>query len=773
MTQRSTVEWLMVTLLCAVLAVFATWFGWGWRIDQTGYDAAMSMGTHVTDDEITIVAIDDSSLAEIGRWPWRRSVHAALLERLTQAGARVVVLDIILNEPNPDDPAADRVLAAAIGVNGNVVLPVVQASRGNRIIGEAPPAAVFRAGAAALGHIHVEFDPDGIARSIYLWEGFGAPRYPQLALAALQLVDPASAARYPPPPDQSGSGWQRSDWLRIPFAGPPGTYRYVSYADVLRGDADPAVLRDKVVFVGATAVGMGDSVPTPTSGFNRPMPGVEVNATVYSALKRGDGINMMPPPVAGILAAAIVVGLMVLMLRSTPRGALLFAFLASAGTLLLSVTLLHSAQWWFPPFGAILGCVLCYPLWSWRRLEAAQRHLDDQLEILDRDAGMLFPIMQVHLPTIHDADPLQARIRRMTQAVQRQRDLRRFVADTLDTLPVGAVVTNSAHEVMLCNRQAMTLLEANRPDDVAHALAALDWSLGTGDSEMPVPGAHEDVVTREIDAPGGARLLVSVSGLANAAGVRIATVLGIADITRIHEAQRSREETMHYLSHDLRSPLASILTLIEAERISGDVPPSGQELLRQLNRYANSALKLADDLFRLVRAESIDAASFREFSLVATVQDAADEVWVLARARSVQVIVRPVVDDEEACYVRGDRDLVRRALVNLLGNAIKYGPSDSEVMIAIKRDGDAWAVSVTDQGEGIRQELLPRLFRRFGRLPTAASRREAGLGLGLMIVKTVAERHGGHIHVDSTPGEGSTFTLSLPVVHVESAFADV
>ena len=772
MTQRSTVEWLMVTLLCAALALLATWFGWGWRIDQTGYDAAMSMATHEIDDDITIVAIDDPSLAEIGRWPWRRSVHAALLERLAEAGAKVVALDIILNEPNPDDPAADRVLARAIRDSGNVVLPVVQASRGNRITGEALPAPAFRASAAALGHIHVELDPDGIARSVYLWEGFGTPRYPQLALATLQQADPASAARYAPPVNGAGATWHRSDWLRIPFSGPPGSYRHVSYADVLRGDVDPAVLRDKVVFVGATAMGMADSVPTPTSGFNRPMPGVEVNATVYSALRRGDGVHMMPLPLAGALAAAIVVGLMVIMLRSTPRGALLIAFLASAGTLVLSASLLHSAQWWFPPFGAILGCVLCYPLWSWRRLEAAQRHLDDQLEILHRDAGMLFPVMQPHLPAIHDADPLQARIRRVTQAVQRQREVRRFIADTLDTLPVGAVVTNSAHEVMLCNRQAMALLEANRPDDVAHALAALEWPRDSDDGDMPVPDAHGKVVTRELDAPSGARVLVSVSGLVNAAGTRIGTVLGLADITRIHEAQRSREETMHYLSHDLRSPIASILTLIEAERISGDVPPSGQELLRQLNRYANSALKLADDLFRLVRAESVDAASFREFSLVAAVQDAADEVWVLARARTVQVTVRPVVDDEEACFVRGDRELVRRALVNLLGNAIKYGPSDSEVLVEIKRDGGAWAVSITDHGEGIRHELLPRLFRRFGRLPTAASRREAGLGLGLMIVKTVAERHGGHIHVASTPGEGSTFTLSLPVVHSEAALVD-
>ena len=73
-------------------------------------------------------------------------------------------------------------------------------------------------------------------------------------------------------------------------------------------------------------------------------------------------------------------------------------------------------------------------------------------------------------------------------------------------------------------------------------------------------------------------------------------------------------------------------------------------------------------------------------------------------------------------------------------------------------------MSVRDHGEGIRQDLLPRLFQRFGRLPTAASRREAGIGLGLMIVKTVAERHGGRASVKSDSGEGTTFTLHLPAL---------
>ena len=765
---RSSAEWLMVTLVCAVLAAAATGFGWGWRIDQVAYDAAMSLAAPAADDEVTIVAIDDPSLAEIGRWPWRRSVHAALVERLTQAGARAIALDIILHEPSPERPGDDALLAEAIAASGKVVLPVVQASRAERIIGEAPPAPAFAAGAAGLGHIHIEFDPDGIARSIYLWEGFGAARHPQLGLAVLQLTDPARAAAYPAPDTPAGAGWHRAEWLRIPFTGPPGSYRHVSYADVLRGDIDDALFRDKVVFVGATAVGMADSVPTPTSGFNRPMPGVEVNATVYAALKRGDAVQLMAPAWAALMAAAIVLTLMVVMLRAAPRGALLYAFLAAAGTLLWMWVLLQSAGWWFPPTGAVLGCMLCYPLWSWRRLEAAQRYLDAQLEILDRDAGMLFPAMRARLPAIHDADPLQARIRRVTQAVQRQRDLRRFVADTLDSLPVGAVVTNAAGEVMLCNRQAMSLLDASEPEAVAAAVASLEWPPGVRlDAGVPAPGAAGEVLALELDAPSGARLLASVAGLANAAGERIGVVLGLADITRIHDAQRGREETMHYLSNDLRSPIASILTLIEAEKAGGEAVAERHELLRQLGRYANSALKLADDLFRLVRAEAVDANSFAEFDLAAVVQDAADEIWALARAKAVRVVVGGIDDwgEGEGSVVRGDRELVRRALVNLLSNAVKYGPADSEVAIRLRAAGTDLAVAVSDHGEGIRQELIPRLFRRSGRLPTRASRRESGIGLGLMIVKTVAERHGGRVLVDSAAGAGCTFTLYLPAAH--------
>jgi CHASE2 domain-containing sensor protein len=167
--------------LCVLLTLVSAVEGWLWRIDQTLYDGVLSAWTQPASDDVVIVSIDDASLASIGRWPWSRRVHAALIDLAREAGARAVVLDLILDAPSPDDPGADMALARAIHHQGRVVLPMTQATTGAMLSGEVRPLDVFADAAAAIGHSQVEFDPDGIARSVYLWEGFGAARHPQLS----------------------------------------------------------------------------------------------------------------------------------------------------------------------------------------------------------------------------------------------------------------------------------------------------------------------------------------------------------------------------------------------------------------------------------------------------------------------------------------------------------------------------------------------------------------------------------------------------------------
>ena len=243
----------------------------------------------------------------------------------------------------------------------------------------------------------------------------------------------------------------------------------------------------------------------------------------------------------------------------------------------------------------------------------------------------------------------------------------------------------------------------------------------------------------ELESPSGPYLLVSVAGLYDQRGRQSGVVLGIADITAMHDVQVRREETMHYLSHDLRAPLSSIITMVEGAHAFDTPLPEHEQMLNRVGRYARSALDLADNLLRLVRAESVDARQFIELDLALVAQEAVDEAWALARARSITIEVIPELGEEVEYLVRGDRNLVRRAVLNLLTNAVKFSPEGSQVEVFIRRGRGGWELAVRDHGVGIDAEHLPQLFRRFGRLPQKGVRRVSGVGSTFIIRLPLAE----------------------------------
>lgn len=187
-----------LALALAVFAVVLLHGNWLWRWDRLFYDWQLASGSRPPADDIVIVAIDEQSLRELGRWPWSRRIHADLVRKLTVAGARAIALDIVFAEPSANDPAADADLAAALTESGHVVLPVLneQTQLDGQLL-ETLPIPILATAASGLGHVDVDLDLDGIARSVYLKAGLGSPRWSTLALALLESADPAAGAALP------------------------------------------------------------------------------------------------------------------------------------------------------------------------------------------------------------------------------------------------------------------------------------------------------------------------------------------------------------------------------------------------------------------------------------------------------------------------------------------------------------------------------------------------------------------------------------------------
>lgn len=361
---------LALSALVGGLAAVASHWQWFWQQDEAVYDAYVGAWDYPPDPRLLIVAIDDNSLQQIGQWPWPRSTHARLLDRLTEAGSARVVLDLMLSEPDRQDAAQDADLAAAIRRNGRVVLPVLAApASGPNMAEELLPIPLIAANAATLGHSDVEVDADGVARGLYLTAGIGSPHWPALGLALADARGPLPGLRDPDPGQSSPYQWRRDHYVRVRYAGPPERFPQVSYVDLLNGDVDPALLRGRLVLVGMTASGIAPRLLTPTTR-ERWMSGSEYQANVASMLLT-DKVITLPPTLWRDLLSGLLVALCCLGL-SLPRASA-SALLALPSTLLLSFVLLRAGNHWFAPAAALTGmlAIICaWVLWrisAWRR----------------------------------------------------------------------------------------------------------------------------------------------------------------------------------------------------------------------------------------------------------------------------------------------------------------------------------------------------------------------------------------------------------------------
>jgi CHASE2 domain-containing sensor protein/signal transduction histidine kinase len=798
-------EWLVIALLLSMFTLFSLRGDWFSRIEQTVYDQALSLWQRPAQSDIVIVGIDDDSVAQLGRWPWPRVIHAKLLEKLTEADVKAIALDIVLSEPDKQDP----LLAEAIRANGKVVLPLSQKINEGGPVGDSLPTPLLAAAAARLGHISAQFDSDGVVRRAFLRAGFRAPRYDLFAVAALEIAEPNRVAniavlrdRVANPPLSDSAVWAFEREYQIPFAGGSGHFKHVSYIDILRGDVPIEVLNNKIILVGATAAGAGDEFPTPLSGDGsmgasgqtheaRAMPGIEIHANIIQGLR--EGINILEAPFAttATISLILVLGLLAAFLWLSPSQSIILTVCSCVAVIVGSALLFRLGQLWISPVVAFMAMVLAYPLWSWRKLQATQRYFDEELMRLQSERSVVSPeAAQRILPQFAAAafmpDVVEQRIASVREATQRLRNLNRFVADSLESLPEAALVTDFNGRVMLANSSADRLFGFHKlqpaQSDVEQPLEGRDvfelmqnfkhdsdkswrelWADASENSrtisiEARVANQTADKAADDLE------FLVQIAPSMSHTGVHTGTILTLTDISPLRESERRRDEALRFLSHDMRSPQASIITLLEMQREDPE-SMSSEKLIERIDRYAKRTLNLADDFLRLAKAERSKPQDFAPLELSGLLQDAVEEAWSLASAKRISVKSNTPEDD---AWVSGDRDLLTRVLMNLLSNAIKYSPPNTTVTCSLRREEKNWVIDVADQGYGISEANMSKLFTRFVRLHEEGQPEEEGIGLGLVFVKTVVTRHNGTIGVKSRVAKYSDTNTNANVSTVES-----
>lgn len=240
---------------------------------------------------------------------------------------------------------------------------------------------------------------------------------------------------------------------------------------------------------------------------------------------------------------------------------------------------------------------------------------------------------------------------------------------------------------------------------------------------------------------------------------RFGLLLVHRDMTREHEVDRIKSEFVSTVSHELRTPLASVLGFAELLMHRELKPERQRKYIHTIHQEARRLTTLINDFLDLQRMESgKQSYVIKTFDMRPLIEEALEIQRVSAPQHQFTVVW-----GGPPYTVLGDRDKLQQVLTNLLSNAVKYSPRGGEVRLKCDREGDRLYISVQDEGLGIPQEAVPKLFNKFYRVDNSDRREIGGTGLGLAIVKEILHQHNGEIAVESRLGEGSTFTMSLPL----------
>lgn len=334
----------------------------------------------------------------------------------------------------------------------------------------------------------------------------------------------------------------------------------------------------------------------------------------------------------------------------------------------------------------------------------------------------------------------------------------------LSSMIEGVLAVDMDERIISLNAAAAALLKIDKPSIVGETVQASVRNTELHQFIRDILSGQEHREPETIFAS-TTNLYLKITGtiLRGAAGSQIGALIVLNDITRIRQLENIRRDFVANVSHELKTPITSIKGYVETLMAgAAENPEHRDRFLGVVNRQADRLDAIINDLLELAHIEQREGDSDipMELKSVIIVLDGAIQDC-MAQADRKQVKVKNVCDKQLVASMNAP--LLQQAIVNLLGNAIKYSDTGQTVLVSARQDEDVLVIAVQDYGVGIAEEHFERLFERFYRVDKARSQKLGGTGLGLAIVKHIAQIHGGSVSIKSKPGEGSTFSINLPM----------
>ncbi len=810
--------WVIAVIIVSMLAaMFVAWRAPG--LSLYARDALVrARGVIPPPSEVMIVAIDEASIKRFGRFPWPRTVIAQALDKIAAAHPKAIGINVLFSEPTIE--ADDLALVDSIKRAGNVVVAAQLIETPLRRAEWLRPLPMIEAAATGMGHGNVLTDVDGVARAITLRETDDDGN--ALWATAVQLIrvsDGADVEDVRDIPDavkigsrtipveadspmttivsrdqNSGTKTIRASRVLIDYIGPAGSFsgNTLSLTDLIDGRLDTEKLRGKYVLLGATAAAMSDRVASPFARYagddgnqnGALVSGVEVLANALATMLRSRFYKETPDWAAAVFAALIAAAVIGGLRLARGRYELLKQIGVLIGLVVVILVLSYlsfSRSLILPPvIPALVSLTVAAPLTLLRLALTASASLDARIAELVFESAALSPLKlrgQVETGRLNWI-PRGTEAKAEALAVLQKRLLARtrFVDLALRSVEDGLIIADTQGLIAFANPRAAQIFGA--PDKQmfgGNLFEHLNLAVTGGHvpDQTQIERMTREILPQLLNGRASIEREIAISGSPTRFyTLRMATVNGdndgrpigivatISDITKQRELRQMQTDVMALVTHEMKTPLTAIQGMSEVLMKFEPEAAKRREMNQAINEAAQRLKRMIDEYLDLTRLESGARPLRLTYKRVESlIEHNLLLIEPLAALRGIR-LKREVAEHLPALLA--DADLISCALTNLVTNAIKYSPVNTEITVSARADADSLVLSVTDQGYGVPAEHRMLIFEKFYRVPRVEDADAPGAGLGLAMVREIAELHGGRVMVDSGVGSGSTFTLRLP-----------
>lgn len=717
----------VILFITIILIAQTNWFV---AVNNYIYDLFIFMNkTNLPQKEIVIVEIDNKSIQKFGRWPWDRKMHAKLLDTLFANKAKVVGLYI--NFPDPSNENSDNILFSALRKYPVVIID----SRITTSYIAKTPFWKAISKTCSLGHNILPVSKDNTIRKQLLFVN----DKPSFALAILELINKEQYNFYKSLQKQNID----NNILLINYKRTPSFFLRYSYSDILDNNFNPDIVKDKIVLVSITLKGLSEFYVTP---FSRNEGKYSLGTTNAIFVQAEILDSLMNFKILGslnniYLYLLLLPFIFILLNVLKPFGVFMQLMLSFV---LLPIIILSSTfvifelfNLWITPLVFLLASLLSFVAISISVIANTSRFLDKYISELSSGTKN-----KLILKTEGSVDGKLLSLKGLTDLIQADKNI-------LET------VLSSVNSVIMLFDQDGNILYSNNVKYYWENMNIEDISTELILDEIKGETQNDSVYEKNITLKGNHyKFFVSLAKDNLYVGI-------LNDITDIVKMNEMKSNMMRMLSHEFKTPLATILLCSDYMK-ELNKNESITTYIDKITAQVEFLEELIDNFFTLNKLEIPDfQINKAPVDLNQLLDSVITNLKVIADNKKINIVYKP--DEKIPEQVYSDEKYLQIVVKNLIDNAIKYSPPDTTITVSCELLEDKAKISVMDEGFGITEEDLKRLFEKFYRVKTDQTKGIKGTGLGLSFVKRIVDLHDGEIAVKSQLNVGSEFIVYLPL----------